>query len=955
MEANYDNDAFTNQQEWDYLALFYATHEDGNGIYEDWIYSDTLHPPFTGEDALDDFADWLACVPKTQVTVQIDGQGSVGGFDFAYGSHHPAADAQKLWVRDFATYAQSCTDACATNPTCDYNEITLTATPAEDWVFDYWWADITPDAGDVESPGFDAERAEMLHRNYNRSITIPMDDAKRVVAKFVHRPGLADMDLVNDLGEFLVVMGVNANASDAMNLQYDRGDFEVGADGETVFTGNGIPDAAEFALLETILKDIHLEPANGGAYHQTAWEDWERNLARAESDLPQMDAAVQRAVAAYMTLGSYGHRANVAEMANAYTQTASVRPADYANMAFPELQPGGDADNDGSTNLAEWNAAANDPNNATSAAKIGAFAANAVDSTANASEGEGEGEDCGCPTDACMTEAKVWLGDSDYAYAVVGITDPDDCDGPAVEDGEDVKLGRELAAAASLILPVRKFHWSAIDGRECGNAMIHGSDEISAKFMHTAATTVIPSSSTTWLFLGRVYGVTELKAEGDGIYEDSNPPMLYNPNEWKVYAGPTGNIATLSFTFEHGSWPWCPCCAGLGWMGNGGKGSLSYSTTIQVELGHTSTFLWPIIDNLPEHYTAYSANVVGGGVASVEGVIGSSVRGYNGSGPYVAFEVYMDADEDIGWQFSHWEREHDSWYLLTEHVRRFVEPFTAEATFRKRPELALLRKFQGGTGGSEACAGYVKATPAKKYYDIQESEYGHAAEVIQVKAKALPGYKFVHWQGEGKAWLNAEPGSSSGTWLRTLGASSRLDDPGHPVTSPTIYIKLVSEDEMLSQGKSITAVFHSTTWTYYKEYHQEGWGVAQWININFEKPCLSCGCDQVRLRQYVSSDEHGSNRHLDSGSEWYPGSTGGPCRAYMQDGPHAALGSVLASGDVSQYFETEAWCIKNGQPDHIMGVLRWHCTTYSVGPMGEDVFWTKIVVDSDAICTGGCD
>ncbi|HOT49546.1 MAG TPA: hypothetical protein P5318_01015 [Candidatus Hydrogenedentes bacterium] len=46
---------------------------------------------------------------------------------------------------------------------CDYHEITLTAAPAEDYAFDYWWGDITPSAGDVESLGLDEEHAEMVH------------------------------------------------------------------------------------------------------------------------------------------------------------------------------------------------------------------------------------------------------------------------------------------------------------------------------------------------------------------------------------------------------------------------------------------------------------------------------------------------------------------------------------------------------------------------------------------------------------------------------------------------------------------------------------------------------------------------------------------------------------------------------------------------------------------------
>jgi hypothetical protein len=54
-----------------------------------------------------------------------------------------------------------------------------------------------------------------------------------------------------------VATGDLVNAGDVLNLEFDRG-------GDDASTGNGLPDAAEFMLLQAILERPTFNPAVGG-------------------------------------------------------------------------------------------------------------------------------------------------------------------------------------------------------------------------------------------------------------------------------------------------------------------------------------------------------------------------------------------------------------------------------------------------------------------------------------------------------------------------------------------------------------------------------------------------------------------------------------------------------------------------------------------------------------------
>lgn len=192
-------------------------------------------------------------------------------------------------------------------------------------------------------------------------------------AYFVERVGLLELDLLSDLGDFLVEIGENTVQSDVYNLDTDWGD-SYPDNGSQVFTGNGMPDAAEFALLEAVLKDVNLSMTDrAGIGHYFAWISFEANRAQAQIDLANESEAIQNAVAGYMTLGGYEYELKIKELIQ--TQYGvSIDTLNYRTQVSDDLAPKKDADNDGVSNLEEYGAVL-----ATGRKKLSIFTANALD------------------------------------------------------------------------------------------------------------------------------------------------------------------------------------------------------------------------------------------------------------------------------------------------------------------------------------------------------------------------------------------------------------------------------------------------------------------------------------------------------------------------------------------------------------------------------------------------
>lgn len=211
-------------------------------------------------------------------------------------------------------------------------EVAMLVQAEGDWLFNYWSGDV--DAGiDPHSP----------------AVTVEMSRDRAPVANFIARPGLSQVDMLQDLADFLVAIGERQTI-----YSWDRNEVAYDENGDRVYVGNGIPDAAELYLLETVLKTrrLNLTP-RGGVSHDSVWDMWAANLAQAEVDLPSQTPAVQRVVAGYMTIGTFESTSSIQDLAQTHFAT-TVDPLNYQRNSSEYLGGEENADRDSVPNFMEW-------------------------------------------------------------------------------------------------------------------------------------------------------------------------------------------------------------------------------------------------------------------------------------------------------------------------------------------------------------------------------------------------------------------------------------------------------------------------------------------------------------------------------------------------------------------------------------------------------------------------
>jgi len=328
---------------------------------------------------------------------------------------------------------------------------------------------------------------------------IPVGEFNVIIPWFVERPGLASLDLVADFGDFLVEIGLHGVEDSVYDLDVDFGGYGIDSNRDLVFEGNGIPDVAEIALLWTVLQDVGLDrTARGGISHEFTWRDFRYNQLKAAEDLPGESAAAVNTIAAYMTLGSYGHRKWAASMA-AEHYSAALSTEDYANIASPPFAPDRDLDFDGVSNVKEWELTPGEAVGSMTAneSRVWAYAENALDDTwpgplpppggakaAGQKSGDGkiEGD---CPNNDCIPKKKVTLENSEYVQ-IEG-----ECEGVKLTAGQDyfVPLGSTVEVFVKSGA-IRFKKWKALD------TMIDGSGLPEESFVvtgpHNVALTVKP-------------------------------------------------------------------------------------------------------------------------------------------------------------------------------------------------------------------------------------------------------------------------------------------------------------------------------------------------------------------------------------------------------------------------------------------------------------------------------
>ena len=159
--------------------------------------------------------------------------------------------------------------------------------------------------------------------------------------------------LVFEVADLLALAGA-ATRADFLNLAYDKGDIQFGGDRAESYVGNGIPDAAEVALLEMLLKAAAVAVRSRGAeaYSLTV-EAFQENTALVREKLPEHRPGVHRALAALLTMGGWEQEQH-AEWLAGRISGRKTSFSDSDNSVHRIYGAEDDLDNDGENNLEEW-------------------------------------------------------------------------------------------------------------------------------------------------------------------------------------------------------------------------------------------------------------------------------------------------------------------------------------------------------------------------------------------------------------------------------------------------------------------------------------------------------------------------------------------------------------------------------------------------------------------------
>ncbi len=177
------------------------------------------------------------------------------------------------------------------------------------------------------------------------------------VALFNYNPDAAQVDLVADYRAFLKELQLAATPEEADT--FDRGGMEYLQDNTTKCVGNGVPDIAEFALLNAILKSGWIDFSHTeGVVDSVVWKQYRKDLEIAAKTLPMAPPAVQRAVVAYEMSGNFNTRVWLTQaIKKQYGIVIWDVPFDRHADKWLVMDDHADADQDGRRNIEEWHAA----------------------------------------------------------------------------------------------------------------------------------------------------------------------------------------------------------------------------------------------------------------------------------------------------------------------------------------------------------------------------------------------------------------------------------------------------------------------------------------------------------------------------------------------------------------------------------------------------------------------
>ena len=452
-----DNDGFTDAEEWRYIQYY------ENQPYKQWErYQRAIaHPSIPPLDR----ATYEGLETVT-VDVETIGDGSVY-----------LGDGQSTsW--QFAKWGID-----APNPSSAhggftgkvrFNQIHLAAQPAPGWLLKRW-------GGDVE--GMPPLR-----------LSVRMDRDLHIVAEFAPCPWTGELDLLAALKALLLHTGQVATADEVFT--FDRGDAHY-VDGVEQYEGDGIPDAAQFLLIEELLEN----PTYG--FTRGVWSvDLLTEFASQRSFIsPYMSGKSEKlalASTAYLTMGGTDYLFWLRKALG-----FDINYTRYGNLAGRALQATGDTDADNFNNLQEWQWVKEKSGHLpTGPAMARAYVAAALDpaeppagwapSRGTKVRASGDSKEQGCWNDAFIPVFQLTVEDNDFEVeaAVKGVGDsPDEPLAIGVQTG--VKAGRRVKVKVKSNLEWFK-EWYA------PGTLLHGSTNPQDKFVHVRDGQVIRPVARTF-------------------------------------------------------------------------------------------------------------------------------------------------------------------------------------------------------------------------------------------------------------------------------------------------------------------------------------------------------------------------------------------------------------------------------------------------------------------------
>jgi hypothetical protein len=647
----------------------------------------------------------LTATPSGQDMYFIEWQGDLTGSD------NPASltmDADKditaVFAKKFQVNNYAVGNGTVTPPSdlfLEGTEVEFTATPAANWAFDRWSGDLP---GGVN--------------RYIEATATQIERAMNVYAHFIERPGLSDLDMVGDLNYFLQAVGESATAA-----TFDRNGIDYDSSLNRIYVGNGILDAAELYLLETVLKTRNLDLTYKSAVaHNPVWAAWQTNLAQAQSDLSGYDARIARVVAGYMTIGDFDTVESIRSLVEQALTSVTIDPADYDLWPQRYLYFKRDADNDGFTNLLEWQIASP----TASLDNLEAFSAAALDGEPPEGETQPLIQPTGCDNETCLDRGHLYVDVAQLGYV------PDDCQAWGTPDGDGIALGTEFRVFAN---PDRDNAWGfGVWLAGTGQSMIDGSRDLVDSDMLQGNLYALGVFVRTGLLIPDD-GQTSFSIEA----ECHNGAKEMTIDGKRMVFGPPGSFVTLTATSNN------PTYIVVDWEVKGGIGYANprYSREKSVTVWLTE-YARPRLGTQIPDTKRIELPVGQGGM-----VLASQSTGWGGFFLHaLAIDkpalVDLNAVPSPGWEFVEWQIASDPPITSTDPSITGLSGnalSSATAVFRPLPECRLDVEVEDASGGNPVCAGYVTVDEAKRYYVPSDDS-------VELTAIPEPGYVFLGWEGD---------------------------------------------------------------------------------------------------------------------------------------------------------------------------------------------------------------